>query len=163
MPSLCQGKKNILKGSLSKFFFLLEIIISGWNKGSWCRKCLGGGVRGVTYPQNHAKKDFCLPQSRVKWVEMTNVTCQITRKRVLRVSVWENQSLYDIDDGVTSQNRLIFQYVVEGSELSMSWNFQLNPTSFWITVLVTKSNFFENIFFNDFTLFPEKLVFLFRH
>ena len=79
------------------------------------------------------------------------------------MSVWENQSLYDIDDGVTSQNRLIFQYVVEGSELSMSWNFQLNPTSFWITVLVTKSNFFENIFLNNFPFFSKKIVFLLRH
>ena len=47
----------------------------------------------------------------------------------------------------------------------MSWNFQPNPTSFWSTVHVTRSNFFDDIFLlnflNDFTIFSKNWLFHF--
>ncbi len=52
------------------------------------------------------------------------------KEKQLRVGFWENQTLQDIADGVTSQNSLIFLYVVEGSEFSIPWNFQPDSITF---------------------------------
>ena len=67
-------KKTLSKMEFIEIFFFLKMFVCARNKGSWCRKCLGAGVRGHP-PSKSCKKYFCLPQSRVKWVELTNVTC----------------------------------------------------------------------------------------
>ena len=80
-PCLCQGqrnkvKKTYLKLFYRKFFFFSKSLYLVETKVA-SAKNVWRGVRRVTPPQNHSKKYFCLPQSRVKWVEMTNVTCYL--------------------------------------------------------------------------------------
>ncbi len=50
----------------------------------------------------------------------------------------------DVDDGVISQNWLLFQYVVEDTELWASWNFQPNLISFRSVIVKTPSSHFDD-------------------
>ncbi len=71
------------------------------------------------------------------------------------VKILKSKCLRDSDtvDGVTSQNSLILLYVLEGSALSILWNFQFDPITFLRAKIQNTDGIFDSDLLIDFQRF----------